>query len=88
MTTTLTDNELRVLRREVIDEVVRDRGRKAATDLLDELAEEARDELEGAELSSVLEEIQEEVRFAENIELGPEPPEDPCDEEFMEEISS
>ena len=27
MTTTLTDNELRVLRREVIDEVVRDRGR-------------------------------------------------------------
>ena len=85
MTTTLTDTELQEIRREFLEESVRDYGRGAVKDLLDELAREARDELEGDELSYELEVIQEEI---ENLELEPEPPEDPCDEDFMEEISS
>ncbi len=80
-----TDHELREIRREIFDEAIHNYGRRAVKDLLDEITKEARDELEGDELASVLGEIQEEVR---NLDLDSEPPEDPCDEEFMEDISS
>ena len=80
-----TNHELDEIRREVLEEFTSKHGRRATKQLLDELTSDAREDFEGAELSSVLEVIQEEV---ENLNLDSEPPEEPCDEEFMEDIST
>lgn len=81
-----TDHELREIRREIFEEAVHNYGPRAVKELLDEIAKEARDELKGAELASVLREIEEEVKKL-DLDLDKEP-DDPCDEEFMEEIST
>ena len=47
----MTDHELQEIRREVLDEAVRDHGPRAVKDLLDEIARESRDELKGAEVA-------------------------------------
>jgi predicted RecB family nuclease len=80
-----TDHELEEIRREVLDDFASKHGRIAAKQLLDELASDLREDLEGDELSSILETIQEEI---DHLDLDSEPPEDPCDDDFMEEISS
>ena len=82
-----TDQELQEIRREVLEEFVSKHGRIATKQLLDELANDSREDLEeGEELSSILETIQEEI---EHLDLDiEEEPEDPCDEDFMEEIST
>ncbi len=82
----LTDQELQEIRREVLEEFVSKHGRIATKQLLDELTDDLHEDLEeGEELSSILETIQEEI---EHLDLDSEPPEDPCDEDFMEEIST
>ncbi len=77
------------LRREVLDDAVKDLGRRAVSTLLDDIAREAPLEMEEPDLSFLLKKVREERERLNLDELeDDEEPEDPCDSDFMKEISS
>lgn len=87
--TIMTGKEIDGLRREVLDDAIKNLGRRAVKELLDEIEKDAPFEMEGAELSWLLQKVKEERERLKLDELADdEEPEDPCDEEFMEDISS
>ncbi len=84
----MTIDVLKELRSEILDEAVKEIGRRAVKTLLDDIAREAPYEMEGEDLSFLLQKVKEEKERLNLDELIDEEPEDPCDEEFMEDISS
>ncbi len=80
---------LKELRREILDEAIKNLGPRAVKTLLDDIAREAPYEMEDPDLSFLLNRVKEESERLnlDDLEEDTEP-DDPCDEEFMEDIST